>query len=351
MTIKNNYPNGECPDCYENIPDNASHGDGCSNCGHVFYSSGSKFTFIDLCAGIGGFRIGLQALGGECVYTAEWNKFARYTYEQNFGGTVEGHDINEIVPSEVPDHDILTCGFPCVSFSNAGAKKGFEDPRTEVFWSTMNIVAEKRPKIVIFENVRGVLKYRDIIEQSFNERGYDLHTELLVSKDFGVPQNRVRAFLVGIDRSLDISEKFEFPGTGLFGNSYPLRTLGDILQGTLGNGIEDKYEVSDKRWGTMQEHKARHANKGNGYGFQLKTATEVAPTIQHRYYKDGSDCLIDDGVGRNPRRLTPREVARVMGFSDEYAIPVSDTQAYMQFGNAVCPPVVEALGKQIVQLI
>ena len=126
----------------------------------------NKFTFIDLCAGIGGFRIGLQALGGECVYTAEWNKFARYTYEQNFGGTVEGHDINEIIPSEVPDHDILTCGFPCVSFSNAGAKKGFEDPRTEVFWSTMNIISEKRPKVVIIENVRGVLKHKDIIEQA-----------------------------------------------------------------------------------------------------------------------------------------------------------------------------------------
>jgi len=312
----------------------------------------NQFTFIDLCAGIGGFRIGLQALGGECVYTAEWDKFARFTYETNFGGTVEGHDINEIIPSEVPNHDVLTCGFPCVSFSNAGAKKGFEDPRTEVFWSTMNIVAEKRPKIVIFENVRGVLKYKDIIEQAFNERDYDLHTELLVSSNFGVPQNRVRAFLVGTDRNLGISEKFQYPGTGLFADrEYPSRTLGDVLEGTLGNGVEDKYELSDKLWNNLQDHKASHVKKGNGYGFQLKTANDISPTIPHRYYKDGSNCLIDDGIGRNPRRLTPREVARVMGFSDEYVIPVSNTQAYKQFGNAVCPPVVEALGRQIVQLI
>jgi len=352
MTIKNNYPNGECPDCYENIPDDVSHGDGCSNCGHVFYSSGSKFTFIDLCAGIGGFRIGLQALGGECVYTAEWDKFARLTYETNFGGTVEGHDINEIIPSEVPDHDILTCGFPCVSFSNAGAKKGFEDPRTEVFWSTMNIISEKRPKVVIIENVRGVLKHKDIIEQAFNERGYDLHTDLLSSNDFGMPQNRVRAFLVGIDRNLNISEEFQYPSKGLFADrEYPSRTLKDVLQGTLLDGIDGKYELSDKMWNFLKSHKAKHSARGNGYGYQLKTANDISSTLTHRYYKDGSECLIDDEIGRNPRRLTPRETARIMGFSDDYAIPVSDTQAYMQFGNAVCPPVVEALGRQIVPLI
>lgn len=307
-----------------------------------------KFTFIDLCAGIGGFRIGLEPLGGECVYTAEWDKFARYTYEQNFGGTVEGHDINEIVPSEVPDHDVLTCGFPCVSFSNAGAKKGFNDPRTEVFWSTMNIVAEKRPKIVIFENVRGVLRYKDIIEQAFNERGYDLHTDLLSSDDFGVPTKRVRAFLVGIDRNLNISDRFEFPDSE---NSIPSRTLANVLQGTLQDGIEEKYELSDKLWSFLKAHKAKHTAKGNGYGFQLRTANDVAPTITHRYYKDGSECLIDDGIGRNPRKITPREAARIMGFADEFAIPVSDTQAYKQFGNAVCPPVVESVGRQIVPLI
>tara|TARA_Y100000310_G_scaffold57510_1_gene52761 strand:+ start:471 stop:1418 length:948 start_codon:yes stop_codon:yes gene_type:complete len=310
-----------------------------------------QFTFTDLCAGIGGFRIGLQAVGGQCVYSAEWDRFARQTYEQNFGGTVDGHDVNEIVPGEVPDHDVLTCGFPCVSFSNAGARKGFDDPRTEVFWSTLSIVAEKRPKIVIFENVRGVLKYRDIIEEAFNERGYDLRTALLSSSDFGVPQNRLRAFLVGIDQSLDISDHFQFPGIGMFSDGYPRRTLADVLQGTLGNGVDDKYELSDRLWKNLKEHKADHASKGNGYGFQLKTANDISPTIPHRYYKDGSNCLIDDGTGRNPRRLTPREVARVMGFSDEYAIPVSDTQAYMQFGNAVCPPVVESLGRQIVPLI
>ena len=311
----------------------------------------NKFTFIDLCAGIGGFRIGLQALGGECVYTAEWDKFARYTYEQNFGGTVEGHDINEVVPSEVPDHDILACGFPCVSFSNAGAKKGFDDPRTEVFWSTMNIVAEKRPKIIIFENVRGVLKYKDIIEQSLNERGYDLHTAKLSSDDFGVPQKRVRVFLIGIDRSLNISDQFNFPFEGLFAPSYPRKVLGDILQGTLGNGVDDKYELREATWTNLQVRKAKHEAKGNGFGYSLKTANDVATTLQARYYKDGSDCLIDDQIGRNPRKITPREAARIMGFPDEFAIPVSDTQAYKQFGNAVCPPVVEAIGRQIVPLI
>ena len=306
-----------------------------------------SFNFIDLCAGIGGFRIGLESVGGRCVFTAEWDKFARQTYQVNFGGVVDAHDINEIDPETVPDHDVLACGFPCVSFSNAGRRQAFDDPRTEVFWSTMDIIKAKTPKVVLFENVRGILKHRDMIAKVFDDLGYDLHHSVINSKDFGVPQNRIRVYMVATRRDA-FAVPFEFPQVRE-NSSHPV--LGDVLEGTLGNGIDDRYELSNKMWGWLKAHTAKHTARGNGFGVQVKTVSDISSTLTQRYYKDGAECIIDDGIaGRNPRKLTPRESARIMGFPDTFEIPVSNTQAYRQFGNSVCPPVIRAIGMQLIAM-
>ena len=339
-----------------------------------------KFKFIDLFAGIGGIRLPFQKLGGKCVFTSEWDKFAQKTYRINYGEQAEG-DITQISSSSIPDHDILMGGFPCQPFSQAGLKKGFSDTRGTLFFDIQRILADKRPKAFLLENVkqlRGHDKGRtlktiiDTLEGkiSFSKEELDsmtlssearkalstklnYHVEVKVLKayDYGVPQNRERIYIVGFDknqapRGYDFSEEFKWPT--------PVRNkakLGDILIDS--SKINEKYTLSEKLWSGHLRRKEGHKEKGNGFGYSLfNKESDYANTISARYYKDGSEILIDQSeLGKRPRRLTPRECARLQGFPEEFIIPVSDMQAYKQFGNSVAVPVVEAIAKKMVKTL
>ena len=306
------------------------------------------FTFIDLFAGIGGIRIPFQELGGKCVFTSEWDKFAQKTYQVNFGEVPSG-DITVIPSKDIPDFDILLAGFPCQPFSQAGLKKGFSDTRGTLFFEIERIINDKRPKAIMLENVkqlRGHDKGRTLatIRKHIEALGYSFDSEVLRAADFGLPQNRERLFIVGFDKhQFEIDEKYQFP--------YPtppkIKTkLGDILE----ESVDKKYTISDKLYEGHLRRKKEHIDKGNGFGFSLFNSESLyANTLSARYYKDGSEILIDQGDNKNPRKLTPRECARLQGFDDKFIIPVSDTQAYKQFGNSVAVPVVREVAKQILQ--
>lgn len=305
-----------------------------------------KFTFIDLFAGIGGIRIPFQELGGRCVFSSEWDSFAQKTYRVNFGETPSG-DITKIASKDIPDFDILLAGFPCQPFSQAGLKKGFADTRGTMFFEIERILKEKRPKAFFLENVKQ-LKGHDkgktfqVILDHLNRLNYATVFEVLRAADFGVPQNRERIYIIGFRRDLLSVQKgftFDFPKpTG------QKTRLGDILE----KKVDDKYTISDALYAGHLRRKEEHMKKGNGFGFCLfNEESPYANTISARYYKDGSEILIDQGK-RNPRKLTPRECARLQGFPENYIIPVSDTQSYKQFGNSVAIPVVRAVaGKMI----
>ncbi|WMI82453.1 DNA (cytosine-5-)-methyltransferase [Anaerotignum sp. MB30-C6] len=306
-----------------------------------------EFKFIDLFAGIGGIRIPFQELGGKCVFTSEWDKFAQKTYQVNFGEMPSG-DITQIKSEDIPDFDILLAGFPCQPFSQAGLKKGFADTRGTLFFEIERIIETKRPKAFLLENVKqlkGHDKGRTLetIIKHLKALDYSADTSVLRAADFGVPQNRERIYIVGFDkRTFCIDDSYEFP--------YPIppktnTRLGDILQ----ENVDKKYTISDKLYEGHLRRKKEHAAKGNGFGFSLfNSESPYTNTISARYYKDGSEILIDQGDGENPRKLTPRECARLQGFDDIYIIPVSDTQAYKQFGNSVAVPVVRAVAKQLI---
>ncbi len=306
------------------------------------------FTFIDLFAGIGGIRIPFQELGGKCVFTSEWDKFAQKTYRVNFGEEPQG-DITKIDAKDIPDFDVLLGGFPCQPFSQAGLKKGFSDTRGTLFFEIERIIQEKRPKAFLLENVkqlRGHDKGRTlkVILEHIDALNYYVKAEVLRAGDFGVPQNRERIYIVGISKEhydLPDNYDFEFPTP-----TYEKTRLGDILE----DNVDDKYTISDALWDGHQRRKKEHQEKGNGFGYSLfNDDSEYANTISARYYKDGSEILIDQGEGKNPRKLTPRECARLQGFPEEFIITVSDTQAYKQFGNSVAVPVVRAVAKRIVE--
>lgn len=306
------------------------------------------FTFIDLFAGIGGIRIPFQELGGKCVFTSEWDKFAQKTYRVNFGEEPQG-DITKIEAKDIPDFDVLLGGFPCQPFSQAGLKKGFSDTRGTLFFEIERIIQEKRPKAFLLENVkqlRGHDKGRTlkVILEHIDALNYYVKAEVLRAGDFGVPQNRERIYIVGISKDyydLPDDYDFEFPTP-----TYEKTRLGDILE----RNVDDKYTISDALWDGHQRRKKEHQEKGNGFGYSLfNDESEYANTISARYYKDGSEILIDQGEGKNPRKLTPRECARLQGFPEEFIITVSDTQAYKQFGNSVAVPVVRAVAKRIIE--
>jgi len=307
----------------------------------------SEFSFIDLFAGIGGIRIPFQELGGKCVFTSEWDKFAQKTYRVNFGEEPQG-DITKIDAKSIPDFDILLGGFPCQPFSQAGLKKGFSDTRGTLFFEIERIIEEKRPKAFLLENVKQ-LKGHDkgrtlkVILEHIDALNYYVKAEILRAGDFGVPQNRERIYIVGISKDyydLPTNYDFKFPVP-----TYEKTRVGDILE----HNVDDKYTISDALWEGHQRRKKEHLEKGNGFGFSLVNEdSEYTNTISARYYKDGSEILIDQGAGKNPRKLTPRECARLQGFPEEFIIPVSDTQAYKQFGNSVAVPVVRAVAKCVV---
>ncbi len=306
----------------------------------------SKFDFIDLFAGIGGIRIPFQELGGRCVFTSEWDKFAQKTYRVNYGQEPEG-DIRAIAAKDIPDFDILLGGFPCQPFSQAGLKKGFADTRGTLFFEIERIIEEKRPKFFLLENVKQ-LKGHDkgrtlqVILQHLDNLHYHVDWKILRAGDFGVPQNRERIYIVGIDQTyynLPYGYKFHFPDPP----HTPTR-LGKILE----DNVDEKYTISQRLYEGHLRRKEEHKRKGNGFGFSVFNAdVEYVNTLSARYYKDGSEIMIDQGDDRPPRKLTPRECARLQGFPEQFIIPVSDTQAYKQFGNSVAVPVIRAIAKKM----
>ncbi|MFV8829528.1 DNA (cytosine-5-)-methyltransferase [Alkalihalobacterium sp. APHAB7] len=306
-----------------------------------------KFKMIDLFAGIGGIRLAFQNQGGKSVFASEWDKFACKTYRANFGEVPEG-DITLIDVNSIPEHDILLAGFPCQPFSQAGLRKGFEDTRGTLFFHIAKILETKRPKAFLLENVkqlRGHNKGQTLekIKQVLDELGYTLHIKVLRAADFGVPQNRERIFIVGFHNSINGPEiPFQFP------KPTNIQTrVGSILE----EKVNEKYTISDRLYQGHLRRKEEHKKKGNGFGFSLFNAdSPYTNTISARYYKDGSEILIEQ-KGNNPRKLTPKECARLQGFPKEFIIPVSDTQAYRQFGNSVTVPVVELIAKNMVSVI
>lgn len=297
---------------------------------------------IDLFAGIGGIRLGVEKAFGsvDCVFTSEIDKHAVTTYKANFK---EGHvfgDIKQIDASDVPDHDILLAGFPCQPFSQAGLKKGFTDTRGTLFFDIERILLAKQPKAFLLENVKQLKShdkgrtFQTIIDH-LNKAGYKVFYEILKARDFGIPQNRERIYIVGF---LDHSINFEFPKP----TNLPTR-VGDILDDV----VDGKYTISDKLWSGHKRRKELNKLNGKGFGYGLfNKESAYTNTISARYYKDGSEILIEQ-ENKNPRKLTPREAARLQGFPEEYVIPVSDAQAYKQFGNSVCVPVVKAIAMEM----
>lgn len=304
-----------------------------------------EFRFIDLFAGIGGIRIPFQELGGKCVFSSEWDKFSQKTYHANFGEVPAG-DITKISTDDIPDFDILLGGFPCQPFSQAGLHKGFEDTRGTLFFEIERILNEKRPKAFLLENVKQ-LKGHDngrtfrVIMQHLKALNYHAEAKILKAADFGVPQIRERIYIIGFDREhFAIPDDYHFP----FPEPTGIQTrVGDILE----QSVDKKYTISDKLWEGHQRRKKENRLKGKGFGYSLfNEESAYTSTISARYYKDGSEILIEQ-KDSNPRKLTPRECARLQGFPEDFIIPVSDAQAYKQFGNSVAVPVVRAIAKQI----
>lgn len=313
-----------------------------------------EFTFVDLFSGIGGFRLALEQLGGRCVFSCEWDPHAQQTYLANFGELPTAGDIRAIDPSEISAHDVLTAGFPCQPFSIAGVSKkrslgrpdGFADERQgNLFFYLADIIKARRPRAFLLENVRnlrshdGGTTFRIIREHLESRLGYDVHYQVIDARHV-VPQHRERLFMVGFDRPRD----FDF---GSFTGPEP--KLRDILERE--RDVSDRYRLSGHLWEYLRRYAAKHKAAGNGFGYGLVGRGDIARTLSARYFKDGSEILVDRGSRRVPRRLTPRECARLMGFPDTFQIPVSDTQAYRQFGNSVVVPVVQAIASRIIRCL
>lgn len=315
----------------------------------------NEFTFIDLFAGIGGMRLAYEAVGGHCVYSSEWNKYSKITYEANFGDKPEG-DITKVDENSIPDHDVLVGGFPCQPFSLAGVSKknslgratGFEDKtQGTLFFDVCRILKAKRPKAFMLENVKN-LKSHDkgntfrIILESLNELDYEVYYQVLDGQYY-VPQHRERILIIGFDcRRYGSKLDFKFDLTPV----EPKPVLRDILE----TNVDEKYTLSDKLWSYLQQYAEKHRAKGNGFGYGLADLDGFSRTLSARYYKDGAEILIPQ-EGKNPRRLTPRECARLQGFPDSFRIPVSDVQAYHQFGNSVVVPLMTDLAGLVVAKI
>lgn len=320
-----------------------------------------RFTFIDLFAGIGGLRRGFDSIGGHCVFTSEWNKYAQQTYATNFRDNhpLNG-DITKVSTSDIPDHDVLVAGFPCQPFSIAGVSKknslgrshGFlDEAQGTLFFDVARILADKRPAAFMLENVKN-LKSHDkgrtfevIMKTLRDELGYHVWHKVIDAQHF-VPQHRERIVIVGFRENVPFSwDDLLLPPKGEQKLSHILHPEDSSEEAeapyTIGEKAEvsGKYTLTDKLWAYLQGYADKHKAAGNGFGFGLVGPNHVARTLSARYYKDGSEILIDRGVGQNPRRLTPRECARLMGYDDDFRIPVSDTQAYKQFGNSVAVPV------------
>ena len=312
------------------------------------------FKFVDLFAGIGGFRIALEKLGGKCVFTCEWDRYAQKTYKAWHGELPHG-DIRKVSPSDIPDHDLMAAGFPCQPFSIAGVSKkkslgrahGFKcASQGNLFFYLASIVEVKRPPVLFLENVKNLVSHDKgqtwrVIKGTLEELEYEVFHSIIDARQW-VPQHRERIYIVCFDKKVfgpDV--KFQFPTSP---NS-SARGVESILE----SECDAKYTLSEHLWTYLRKYAEKHRAKGNGFGFGLVNPKDVTRTLSARYYKDGSEILIPQN-GRPPRRLTPTECAKLMGFDPgRYPIVVSDTQAYRQFGNAVCPLVVEAVGHEIIK--
>ncbi|MBR9864631.1 MAG: DNA (cytosine-5-)-methyltransferase [Rhodobacteraceae bacterium] len=324
------------------------------------------FTFIDLFAGIGGLRQAMESIGGHCVFTSEWDKFSKQTYEANYRDNrpIVG-DIREVAAEDIPPHNVLCAGFPCQPFSLAGVSKknslgrehGFRDEaQGTLFFDVVRILEHHRPGAFMLENVKNLTSHDkgktfEVIMGALQELGYSVKAQVIDAQHF-VPQHRQRIVIVGFKED-----------TGFTFEDLQLKPKGSIRLGSIlhpQNGTEvaetpytegpdakvnPKYTLTDKLWEYLQNYAAKHKAAGNGFGFGLVGPENVSRTLSARYHKDGSEILIDQGEGNNPRRLTPRECARLMGYSDDFRIPVSDTQAYRQFGNSVAVPVFKEVAR------
>lgn len=333
------------------------------------------FTFIDLFAGIGGIRTAFESIGGTCVMTSEWNKFARQTYEANFPDDEyhEFHgDITEVDERSVPDHDVLLGGFPCQPFSIAGVSKknalgrahGFNDPtQGTLFFDVKRIIEEKRPKAFLLENVKNLKSHDsgrtfEVIQTVLrDELGYQVQTRVVNGKHF-TPQNRERILIVGFREENDFDiDALELPSMDhtveqiLHKKGEPVlpHDAGRYFDQSTGK-VNEKYTLTENLWSYLQGYADKHKAAGNGFGFGLVKPGMTTRTLSARYYKDGSEILVDQ-PGNRPRRLTPRECARLMGFDESFVIPVSDTQAYKQFGNSVVVPAIAAMARHMERYI
>lgn len=321
-----------------------------------------KFTFIDLFAGIGGIRLAFQNIGGKCIFSSEWDRYAQITYEKNFGEVPFG-DITKINEKDIPEHDILVAGFPCQAFSIAGKRGGFDDTRGTLFFDVARILKEKKPKAFFLENVKGLINHDKgkTLKVILNTLREDLdyyvpEPQIINAKDFGVPQNRERIFIVGFKKDFKVNE-FKYPN--------PLNKkvyINDIIED---KPVSVKYYLSTQYLNTLEEHKKRHEIKGNGFGYEIISNDSIANAIVVGGMGRERNLIIDNRltdftpvthikgvVNRNGiRRMTPREWARLQGFPDEFIIDVSDAQAYKQFGNSVAVPAVQATAKEVVKKI
>lgn len=312
----------------------------------------TDYTFIDLFAGIGGMRIAYERAGGHCVYSNEWNRYSQKTYFANFGEYPDD-DITKVNAADIPNHDILVAGFPCQPFSIAGVSKkqslgratGFEDKtQGTLFFDVCRILKEKRPKAFMLENVKNLCSHDKgrtfkVIQESLEELNYKIFFRILDGKSY-VPQHRERIVIVGFDQErYGKNVTFEF--------NLPLSEKTPVIRDILESDVSDKYTLSDKLWVYLQNYAAKHKAAGNGFGYGIAPLDGVSRTISARYYKDGSEILIAQN-GKNPRKLTPRECARLQGFPDSFKIPVSDTQAYKQFGNSVVVPLMSEVAKLVI---
>lgn len=324
------------------------------------------FTFIDLFAGIGGLRLAMESIGGRCVFTSEWDKFARQTYETNYRDNrpING-DIREVEAADVPPHNVLVAGFPCQPFSLAGVSKknslgrehGFKcETQGTLFFDVVRILEYHKPETFLLENVKNLRSHDkgktfEVIIGALKELGYSVEARIIDAQHF-VPQHRERIVIVGFRDPTSFSfEDLALPKKGAV-------NLGSILHPedgtedpeshfTVGSDatVNPKYILSDHLWKYLQDYAAKHKAAGNGFGCSVVGRSDVARTLSARYHKDGSEILISRGEGNNPRRLTPRECARLMGYPDDFIIPVSDTQAYRQFGNSVAVPVFKEVAR------
>lgn len=334
------------------------------------------FTFIDLFAGIGGIRIGFEKHGGHCLFTSEWNLNAQKTYLENFPHTDDHQmvgDITKLDEKDIPDHDILLAGFPCQPFSIAGVSKknalgrphGFEcTTQGTLFFDVARIIAAKTPKAFLLENVKNLLShdkgntFKVIKETLETELKYNIYYKVIDGQHF-VPQHRERLIILGFKDTIDHDpfNDLVLPEKGKIKLSSILHSENgkEISETPFTTGkeavINPKYTLTPKLWDYLQKYAEKHRKAGNGFGYGLVTGNDIARTLSARYYKDGSEILIYQGSRKRPRRLTPRECARLMGFDDSFKIPVSDTQAYRQFGNSVVVPMMTEVARILVKQI